>query len=97
MISVFRSLRLHQFPYTDRLQASTEDRASAVGKDGKLDVFVRKGGCREPLHLRDMYSHSPQGSVFEVSGIRGPCLSFLHPSYHTPFPVAMDQCISGGK
>lgn len=36
-------------------------------------VFLRTGGWSESLlHLRDMYSHSPQCSVFEVSGIRGP-------------------------
>lgn len=49
LISVFRNLSFHHFLYTDRLQASTEDRVSAIGKDGKLDVFVRKGGCSESL------------------------------------------------
>lgn len=33
----------------------------------------------EPLHLRAVHSHSPQGSVFEVSGIRGPCFFFFNP------------------
>lgn len=41
-----------------------------------------------------MYSHSPQGSVFEVSGIRGPCFSSFHSSCYTPCPVAVDQWIS---
>lgn len=31
---------------------------------------------------------------FEVSGIRGPCFSSFHSSCYTPFPVAVDQCIS---
>lgn len=42
-------------------------------------------------------SQSPQVSVFEVSGISGPCFSSFHPSCHIPIPVALDQCISGGK
>lgn len=63
-------------------------------RDGKSDAFVRKGKWSKPLHLRGLYSYSPQGSVFEVSGIRGPCFSSFHPSYDTPIPVAVDQCIS---
>lgn len=71
-----------------------EGKVSALGRGGKPDAFVRKGTWSKLLHLRGLYSHSPQGSVFEVSGIRGPCFSSFHPSYHTPFPVAVDQCIS---
>lgn len=71
-----------------------EGKVSTVERDGKPDAFVRKGEWSKPLPLRGLYSYSPQGSVFEVSGIRGPCFSSFHPSYDTPFPVAMDQCIS---
>lgn len=39
-----------------------------------------------PLHRRGVYSHSAQGSAFEVSGIRGPCFSFF-PS-HRPHPLS---------
>lgn len=39
-----------------------------------------------PLHRRGVYSHSAQGSAFEVSGIRGPCFSFF-PSQQ-PHPLS---------
>lgn len=71
-----------------------EDKVCTVGRDGKPDVFVRKGKWSKPSHLRGLCSHSPQGSIFEVSGIRGPCFSSFYLSYHVPFPVAVDQCIS---
>lgn len=48
------------------------------------------------MHLRGVYSHSPQGSVFEVSGIRGLCFS-LHPFYHTPSSCYGPMHLSRGR
>lgn len=94
MTSVFRSLSLHQSLYCVGVSPLLEGRVSTVGGDGNPGALVRKGKWSKTLHLRGLYSHSPRGSVFEVSGIRGPCFSSFHPSYHAPFPVAVDQCIS---
>lgn len=77
MTSIFRSLSLHQSLYCVGVSPLLEGRVSTVGRDGSPDALVRKGEWSKPLPLKGLYSHSPQGSVLEVSGVRGPSASLL--------------------